>query len=387
MRIKVVKPVLIVISSICFLFIGFLAGKQAAWQGHPEYQLVSEAKQYLRENYLYQLPQMIELERGMIDGMMLSIDDPYSLYLPPVNQELEAVELAGEYGGIGASIKLDDAGMLRLYPYPGSPAEANGIIAGDILIRVNDLKIDPEIELDTVLAEILGPEGSIVEMEIQSTLIDSDRYTVEITRAQFLIPSVERYFSDHDQRIGIIKINVFTGRTSSEVIDAFDYIQMKAPEGIVLDLRGNRGGLFSAAIEVSDLLINDCIIAVERSSSSDNNEYIAGAASIEWHEPLIILIDHNTASAAEIVAAALNECRSTPLLGSTTYGKGSVQSIFQLSDGSSLHVTTGEWLTGSSVSIDGMGLTPTVHIENDGSHTDVVMQHAIEMLTGEAQAE
>lgn len=387
MRMKVAKPTLVVMSCIVCMVVGFIAGIMFAGKRTMDYGLVREAQQYMTENYLYNLPTTSDLQQGMIEGMLLRVDDPYSFYLPPANHELESVELAGEYGGIGSSVQFDDEGLLRLYPFPGSPAEAAGILPGDILIRVNDLQIVSDMELDTVLAEILGPAGSELEMELQSKAVDIGGYVVVITRAQFMIPSVERYFSESNHRIGILKIHAFTERTYGEVVEAFNYFQIEPQFSVVLDLRGNRGGLFSEAIAVSDFFVDDCTIAVERSSNSENIKHVAGILDIEGHVPMVILIDHDTASAAEIVAAALNECRNIPLLGSTTYGKGSVQSIFILSDGSSMHITTAEWLTGSEASINGKGLIPTIYREMDGKQVSNIMQQAIAILAGEEQSQ
>ncbi|MCC6457121.1 MAG: S41 family peptidase [Caldilineaceae bacterium] len=324
-----------------------------------------DAWQILDRDFFGEKPDATARTYGAIRGMVASFNDPYTYFVEPQPRELERDELAGRFGGIGANIELSDDGYL-LRPVPGLPAAEAGVLDGDLLLMVDNHAITRTMSLDEIATLVRGPIDSVVTLVVRRTPADGGRaeeLTLSITRAEMQTPSVEwRLLEDTDSgTVGYIIHTLFTERSVEEMKQALTELQEQGATRYILDMRGNRGGLVSTAVAIADLWLDEGVIFVEQ--KADGSETVQEAtAGMMVDAPLVVIVDGGSASAAEIVAGALQDHGRATLVGEKTFGKGSVQLIHELSDQSSLHVTNAQWLTPNRRPISGNGLEPDVPI-------------------------
>jgi len=342
--------------------------------------LVKEARRLLEMHYLDPLPDDLELERGMIQGMMEVLPDPYSRYVEPATHEIQTDDLAGEYAGIGAEISKGEQGKFYLVPIEGGPAEAAGILDGDVLLAIDGVPIHKDTALESVITRIRGPEGSVIRLTVAARDSQQTNLELEITRATIPLPSVMQHLLPEEQWVGVIAIRRFSEKTPSELEKAYKEIIIRGAKSIILDLRDNSGGLLDASIESSRLFLEDGLVIVEERSGMESQLFYVHEKGLASEIPMVVLVNAGTASAAEVVAASLKDNGRAPLIGETTFGKGSVQVILELSDGSSLHVTSARWLTPNGKVIDSVGLIPDIIVEQMDPSTDNGIAVAVEWL-------
>ena len=342
--------------------------------------LVKEAKRLLEMHYLDPLPDDLELERGMIKGMMEVLPDPYSRYVEPATHEIQTDDLAGEYAGIGAEISKGEQGKFYLVPIEGGPAEAAGILDGDVLLAIDGVPIHKDTALESIITRIRGPEGSVIRLTVAARDSQQTNLEFEITRATIPLPSVMQHILPEEQWVGVITIRRFSEKTPSELEKAYKEIIIRGAKSIILDLRDNSGGLLDASIESSRLFLEDGLVIVEERSGMESQLFYVHEKGLASEIPMVVLVNAGTASAAEVVAASLKDNGRAPLIGETTFGKGSVQVILELSDGSSLHVTSARWLTPNGKVIDSMGLIPDIIVEQIDPSTDNGIAVTVEWL-------
>lgn len=301
-----------------------------------------------------------------IAGMVESFADPYTLFVEPQARELERDQLAGKFGGIGAAIEVDAAGFL-LRPLPDQPAAQAGIQDGDRLLRVDAQPISTTLTLDQVIALVRGEPGTLVTLVILRTQDGQlpQEITVVVTRAEIVTPSMEWRMLDDDPQtadVGYIRHTIFSERSAAEMRQAIDELIRQGARRFIWDLRGNPGGLLSAAVETADMWLEEGTILVEEKADGTRKTLAATPGDLTANAPLVVMVDGGSASAAEIVAGALRDQGRARLVGARTFGKGSVQLIHELADRSSLHVTNAHWLTPRGDQITGQGLTPEVTV-------------------------
>ena len=342
--------------------------------------LLKEARRLLEIHYLDPLPEDLELERGMIHGMMGVLRDPYSRYVEPAAHEIQSDDLAGEYAGIGAEISKGEQGKFYFVPIEGGPAEAAGILEGDILLAIDGVLINKDTSLESVITRIRGPEGSVIRLTVAQRVTQQTNLEFEITRAIVPLPSVMHHLLPEEQWIGVITIQRFSEKTPGELDDAYRELISRGASSIILDLRNNSGGLLDESIESARLFLEDGLVVVEERSGMESQVFYVNEKGLASEIPLVVLVNAGTASAAEVVAASLQDNGRAPVLGEVTFGKGSVQAILELRDGSSLHVTSARWLTPNGNVIDNMGLLPDIVVEQIESSADHVITVAVEWL-------
>jgi carboxyl-terminal processing protease len=380
MKTKILYRALQILLGLTLVGIGSLLGYMARLSSEPEqtgFALVEQASSLLNENYLGELPEPIVLQRGMIGGMVEKVGDPFTTYVEPASNELQGNNLAGRFGGIGAQLAFDNDGNAFLIPFSEGPAADSGVIKEDVLIAIDGVDIVLGMSADEIIALIRGPVGSSALLTFKSSSIDAEPYEIEIIRSEIDIPSVASFIVDE---IGVIDIDRFSARTPQELAVAYIVLDDASVEGLILDLRGNTGGLLDAAIEVARFFLEEGVILTDRERGGIEHIYEVESPGEATALPLVVLVDHQTASASEVVAAAIRDNGRGMLLGETTYGKGSVQSILTLSDGSSLHVTIARWMTPLGSSIDGIGLLPDFVETGDA---DFIFQAGIDALRRE----
>ncbi|MDX1664340.1 MAG: S41 family peptidase [Candidatus Promineifilaceae bacterium] len=354
---------------------------QAAPEASDEeiFSLFWEAWGWVEQSYLGELPSMRQVTYGAIRGALSTVGDPYTIFVEPPAREQEREVLRGNFGGVGANLFRNESGEIVLEPIPGNPAERAGILSGDVLLAVDGVVIVESMTVDAVAEMIRGDKGTTVVLTVRhsGTLQPIE---LEVVRDEILIPSVSARILREAPTVGYIQLTRFSGESSSEIAVAIEQLRQEGATALILDLRGNGGGLLDAAVEIADHFLVGGPVLYQESRGEDERVYEATDETLAPDIPLIVLVDGGTASAAEILAGALRDRQRALLVGSQTFGKGSVQLVYDLSDGSSVHVTASRWLTPARNQIDQHGLTPDTPVESADNDRDLVLQRAIESL-------
>ncbi|MDR3574936.1 MAG: S41 family peptidase [Anaerolineaceae bacterium] len=377
--------VIIAFLEIILVAAAFLAG---AFSAHligidkDPFPLLSEAVSLLGQHGLKAIPAGNAMQYGMIRGMLQVYNDPYTVFLEPPQYTLQSNQLAGKFGGIGVRLELSTDGKYYLvYPVPDSPAAKAGIQDGDRLVAVENLNIQGDTPLDTVQAAVRGPVGGKVVL----TIARSPNFTpiqVTIIRQEIALPSVTWNLVAQDVRVGILQINVIAATTPDEITKAIKDLQSRGAAYFILDFRNNGGGLVDSGVSIANLFLNHGPIMEQQYRDQPVKTYQVEQAGPFTEIPLVLLINHNTASAAEIISGALQAQKRALLIGTPTYGKDSIQLVYTLMDGSSLHVTSAHWWVPGlqEGSIEGKGLQPDIVVPDDAAHQTELINTAIQNL-------
>lgn len=294
---------------------------------------------------------------GAIRGSMQALEDPYTLFVEPQQRDREQEELRGSFGGIGAWVERSPDGRILLTPMDDRPAQKAGVRSGDELVAVDGNAVTPEMPFDDVLALVRGDAGAVVVLTVRREGVE-DTIDIEVERAEIVTPSVTYELKEQD--IGYIRISIFGERTADELKDAVRDLKDQGATRYIIDLRDNGGGLLPAAVDVASQFLRDGVVLYERKSDGTEKAFDVRGRGVLEDDPVIFLVNSGTASASEIVAGAIQDYERGVLIGTETFGKASVQFIFDLSDGSSVHITNARWLTPNRQEIDGVGLTPDI---------------------------
>lgn len=363
--------------------IGMPPGSALVSASEPnDYTLLSEVQTLLDQHYLREQPAFSERQYAAIRGMLASLADRYTFFIPPAVARNESDALAGTYGGIGVQVTRNERGELILYPFQDSPAQAAGVEAGDILTSVNGEVVDTRISQDEIDRMLRGEvkDGNGVEISI---LKPSDTGGNE--RVLFIlfdvinVPSVIWRVLAEDTSLGYIQILSFTSRTPDELRAALRDLLSSEISGLVLDLRNNSGGLLQESIAVADEFLDAAVIVYEKSNHQERT-FAAEPGGLGTDLPMVILVNAGTASASELVAGALRDNGRGLIVGQRTFGKGTVQQIFALSDQSAVHITSAEWLTPERHQLEENGLEPDISMIPDQDGRDVELGEAIRQI-------
>ena len=350
------------------LAIGFIAG---AWvdQAYPEWvpyighrtaqrvdvTEVQEAARLIQADYVDGSVDPKKLAQGSVQGMVSSLGDPFSHYFTPDQYKRLLESYAGRYTGIGVYLSFGTGYPVITGTVAGSPAAAADLRNGDQITKVGDRDLKG-ITADEVTPLIQGPEGTKVTLTIQR---GTDTFTVSLTRAQINVPTVRSAtVGDH---VLYMRIYQFGSNTSADFASALKN-GLSGSTAMVLDLRGNPGGFISAADDVISQFVTSGE-TFETRGRSGTDRHNVGSQHLAPNIPLVVLVDANSASASEIVAGSLQVHKRAKLVGTTTFGKGSVQQDFVLSNGSDIHLTVERWYLPNGVTIDKKGLTPDISIK------------------------
>ena len=340
----------------------------------------SEAWQVIEQDYYGEMPAPTERTYGAIRGSLATLDDPHTYFIEPEPAGREQEQLQGHFGGIGAYLEASPQGRIILRPMVGRPAAEAGIEDGDMLIAIDGAQLAIPADLEQVTDRVRGAVDSVVRLQV---LRAGKVLTFEITRRQIELPSVSWRYLEAEPGLLLIRIERFSELTQDEFAEALRQASaQQPPTAVILDLRRNPGGLLTAALAISDDMIDNGLLLIERHADGTEQRYQASADSLlDPSLTVLVLMDGGTASAAEIVAGALQDHRRATLIGQTSYGKGSIQRVHRLSDQSAIHVTFARWFTPNDHQIDGIGLQPDITIESDqASDKDVFLSAAIDYL-------
>ncbi len=331
------------------------------------------ALRFIEMQYVNQVDDS-KLIDGAIAGMVKSLGDPHSLYMDKNMYKELLSHTEGSFGGIGVFMGLKDNVVTVISTMENTPGEEAGLLPGDQILKIDGVPAS-DMPFEQVAMKIRGESGSKVVLTIHRDGAEDKDY--EITRRNIQVHSVGHEMLPDG--MGYVRIASFSEQTGKEFKEAYNDLQDKGMKGMILDLRGNPGGLLTSCVEVANLLVpkGDIVSIVQR----DGTKEVHQSSLEEVKYPLIVLIDGGSASAAEIVAGALQDTNAGTLVGQKSYGKGSVQVVMPMQQGDALKLTIAKYYTPSGRSIDGTGIEPDVVVDQPaGAQTDLQLAKAMELL-------
>lgn len=312
---------------------------------------------------------------GSIEGLAQSLGDPYTQYLPPKENKMANEDIGGSFGGVGIELGYKDKTLAVVAPLKGTPAEAAGVAAGDLILHIKDEAKSVDVEttgmsLEEAVEKIRGERGSKVTLTLYRT-DKPEPFEVELVRQEIVVPSVELTYKDiGGKHYAVLALHRFGGRTDGEWDKAVAEIKREKVDGVVLDLRNNPGGYLDGAVYVAGEFLDSGVV-VKQEGRSESQTYSVDRNGSLTKAPLVVLVNEGSASASEIVAGALQDHKRATIVGETTFGKGTVQEVRDLSDGSSLHVTIAKWILPSGRWIGKEGVKPEVEAGDNLETKDV----------------
>lgn len=333
---------------------------------------------------------------GAISGMVSALGDPYTVFLPPKQNQETKESLNGSFEGVGAQLGIRDGSIIVVAPLPSSPAEKAGIKVGDLVLKV-DGKETVNWTLPEAVAKIRGPKGSKVTLSVLHPGSNKPE-DIAIIRDTIVLKSVEWKVVSSTASGGLkpaayLKLARFGDQTDPQwdltVSEIASYLATASGQtaGLILDVRNNPGGYLAGSVYTGSEFLESGVIVKQQSYTGETQTYSVNRRGKLLSAPMVILVNQGTASAGEILAGALQAVGRAKVVGMQTFGKGSVQEAEDLPNGAGLHVTTAKWLLSNGVWINGVGLTPDIKIENDEKmpERDLQLEKAIEVLNAQTR--
>jgi carboxyl-terminal processing protease len=326
---------------------------------YEQLRLFTEVLSIVQNQYVDEVPPK-DLIYSAIKGTLRGLD-PHSAFLEPDSYKEMQVETSGKFGGLGIEITLKDDVLTVVAPIEGTPAYRSGLQPGDRIVKIDGL-VTKDMSLPDAVKRMRGKPGTKVTVSIAREGWAEPR-DFEITREQIRVHSVRTH--ELPGGIGYIRLRQFQEQTPHDLQAALDKFVKNGTKGLLLDLRNNPGGLLTAAVEVSEKFIDDgkLVVYTEGRVRNQNMRFSAHAKKASTTLPMVVLVNQGSASASEIVAGALQDWQRARVIGVQTFGKGSVQTIIPLSDGSGLRLTTAKYFTPKGRSIHGKGIAPDIVVE------------------------
>lgn len=299
---------------------------------------------------------------GIYKGMLESLDDPYSVYYTPEDYKMMVEDVSGTFEGIGAYLQQDPDTMAItiVRPMEDSPAQKVGMLAGDVVVEVGGEDVVGQ-DLTVVVSKIRGPKGSQVNIGVKREGTEETIY-YDVTRDHIDIETVTSEMLDDN--IGYILVSEFADATATQFRDEYNSLMKKGMKSLIIDMRENPGGYVDVCVEMADMLLPKGVVVTVKDRYGHTYDY--KATDDDKNElPTVVLVDGNTASAAEIVTGALKDSNAATVIGETTFGKGIVQDIIPLGDGSGVKITTSQYFTPSGADIHKKGIKPDIEVELD----------------------
>jgi carboxyl-terminal processing protease len=320
---------------------------------------------------------------GAIQGLTASLGDPYTVFFPPAENEAFLTEIEGNFEGIGMEMGIKDNVLTVISPLPNSPAKRAGILSGDKVIKINDT-IATSMTVEQAVKLIRGKKGTEVILTIVREGV-TDPFELKIVRDVINLPVIE---TKSEGQIFTIKMYSFSTQSANLFRSALREFVLSGSNKLVLDLRGNPGGVLDAAVDMASWFLPPGKVVVREDYGSGKPETVEKSRGYDIFNDnlkMVILIDGGSASASEILAGALSEHGKATLVGTKTFGKGSVQQLVNIDDKTALKITIAKWLTPNGVSITGNGIEPSVEVkltqEDIKNNNDLQMKKAVEILS------
>jgi carboxyl-terminal processing protease len=367
---------LVAVSMVVSFSAGCVLIRQTVSTTDSHLEAVNEAWNIIFRDYVDQSRlDASKLSQAAIKGMVEAVNDPYTVYLDPEAYQSFSSSLQGKFEGIGATVGVKNGQIQVIAPISGSPAEKAGIRAGDIILGVNGESIEG-LSPEEVVLLIRGPKGTSVRVTVQHQG-ESTPVELEIVRAELDLPSV---FFEMRGDIAYIRFYQFTDRTDSELSPVLERLAQENATGIVLDLRSNPGGYLNAVVDVASHFLKDGVVVYVVDNKGEETSYKVKSTSVTTDLPLVVLTDNFSASGSEVLAGGIQDYKRGIVAGTTTYGKGSADTLHELEDGSAIYITIARWLTPNRRLIEGKGIEPDYELALEG---DDAIQWAINYLKGQ----
>lgn len=320
---------------------------------------------------------------GAISGMVKSLEDPYTVFFSPEDSKIFKEDVTGSFEGVGMEIGIRKGELTIISPLEGTPAQKAGLRAGDKIIKVGD-DFTRDMNIEKVVKLIRGPKGTEITLTVSRKEWDESK-EIKITRGVIEVPSIKWELVGSNKDIAYIKLYQFTEKADKDFRKTAIEILNSPAKKIILDLRNNPGGYLEVSQNISGWFLkkNDLVV-IEDFGEKKQKEYKSNGPSSLLNYPLVVLINEGSASASEILAGALRDDREVPLIGQTSFGKGSVQQLEELRDGSSLKITIAKWLTPNGDHITDKGLEPDIKVklteEDYDNEKDPQLDKAVEII-------
>jgi carboxyl-terminal processing protease len=351
---------------------------------YKKIDLFGEVLEKINKEYVDEINQSESMDSA-INGLLQSLD-PYSAYMSPeIFQEMQT-ETSGEFGGLGIEVSMEAGVVKVISPIDDTPASKAGIKAGDYIVKINNIQVQGK-SLSEAVDLMRGPVGSGIELTVRRRGVKK-ALTFNITREIIEVQSVKSDLLDNN--IGYIRLTSFNDNSSQQIKKQIKKLKKKENlKAFILDLRNNPGGLLSQAIKISDFFLeNGEIVSTKSRKKSENKRWFAKKGDITDGKTLLVLINYGSASASEIVAGALKDHKRAIILGESSYGKGSVQSIIPLKNKGAIRLTIAKYYLPSGDSISEVGVRPDIEVNEEGDNfrikteTDNQLNYAIKLLNG-----
>ena len=380
---------------VLFVALGFLGGYFLGWYLHGEStvrltagqtnsarqagDLTSRVIEELQGRY-YKPVNVDKLSTAGVDGLLKSLDDPYTVYLSPQETQSFKEKQSGQYSGIGAALEKSKAGLVITTVFDGSPAKEAGLKPGDIIVTV-DGKTTKDVAIDTSISRIKGEEGSKVLLGVEPK-DGGPIKAYRLIRRQIEVPETHsRIEVSNGEKVGYVQLWEFGGLAARDVRDDVDELKKKGAESFILDLRYNPGGLLTQAVDVTGIFQTGVVTSTSGLHSPE--EVLSTDGPVATDKTMVVLVNGYSASASEIVTGALKDHGRAEIIGTRTFGKGLVQTIVDLGDGAALKLTTAVYLTPNGTNINHKGIAPDIVVkENPKTKVDEQLQAALTYLTG-----
>jgi carboxyl-terminal processing protease len=347
--------------------------------------LRAEVLETIEENFFKEV-EGEDLEDASVRGIVRSLNDRFSHYFSPEETAQFQQSISGEFDGVGMSVEESPRGLLVLNVFDGSPAEESGITDGDIVTEVNGRSIAGK-SADIATAMIKGKPGTSVELTVSDPKTDRQR-TIQLERQRIEVPAVEsKLVTEDGVKLGVVELLTFTQGAHGTLREEIDRLVDEGDaEGIVLDLRGNGGGLLTEAVLVASQFIEDGEIVTTEGRTKPERVFEAQGDAIDEEIPVVVLVDGGSASASEIVTGALRDLDRATVVGEPTFGKGVFQEVQPLSNGGALDLTVGSYFLPDGDNISDKGITPDVKaVDKPNTERDEALPEALEVLADEVK--
>ena len=374
----------LVITAIILLNISDKGYSQNVDKFYEKIDLFSEVLEKIQNEYVDEIDQAETIDAA-INGVLQSLD-PYSAYMSPEVFKEASEETSGEFGGLGIEVSMEAGVVKVITPIDDTPAAKAGVKAGDYIVQINGEQVQGKTLMEAVNL-MRGPVGTPIEITIRRKGLKKAKI-IKIIREIIEVRSVVS--KQIQNKVGYLRLRAFNENSGSQLKKEISQIEKnKKTVGYILDLRNNPGGLLSQAIKISDFFLDDGeIVSTNGRKTKENRKFFAQKGDKINGKPLIVLINNGSASASEIVAGALQDQKRAVLLGETTYGKGSVQSIIPLKNRGAIRLTVSKYYLPSGKSISEVGVIPDIKVEEEGddfsinTDTDNQLNYAVKLLIG-----